>query len=595
MSQAAERLAALRAELRRQGVDGLVLPRTDMFGSEYLPEAEERVAWLTGFTGSAARVIVLPDTAAVFTDGRYTLQVKDEVEGNLYDTPNLIETPPSEWLRERLSPDLRIGYDPMLHLRADIAKLEGDCAAKGAASVALPLNPVDAIWADRPPPPLKPIRAHPLDYAGEPSVEKRRRMLEHVRAAGAEALFVSSADGVAWLLNIRGDDVPFNPLCLGLGLVLPDERAVLLTDPRKRPEGFAFEDDGIALHDLADRRSLYAELARETPTVLVDTAITHQGLIAELKDAGLCVIEGRDPLTPAKASKNPAEVRGAKRAQLVDGAAVSRFLAWLDRLNQTDELAAAVALEAERARSADYLGPSFDTISGAGPNGAIVHYRVTERTNRTLEPGSLYLVDSGGQYVDATTDITRTVALGTPSEEMRRRFTLVLKGHISLATCVFPERTTGAQLDAFARRALWEAGLDFDHGTGHGVGSHLCVHEGPQRIAKRGGDVALAAGMIVSNEPGSYAEGAFGIRIENLMLVVALGTPEGGERALLGFETLTLAPIDLRLVDGALLTEAERSWLDAYHVRVREELLPLVDDASRPWLEAATAPLNVSG
>ena len=392
-------------------------------------------------------------------------------------------------------------------------------------------------------------------------------------------------------MNIRGADIPFNPLCLGLALVLPEGRAVLLTDPRKRPKGFAFEDAGIALADLAERAALYAELAREGLRLLVDPGVTHQGLVDELTRAGLCIVAGSDPTVRAKALKNEAEIAGARRAQVVDGAAVTRFLAWLDRQNTTDELAAAAALEAERAKDPGYLGPSFDTISGAGPNGAVVHYRVTAATNRALEPGSLYLVDSGGQYPDATTDVTRTVAIGAPTAEMRRRFTLVLEGHIALATAVFPKDTRGAQLDAFARRPLWQAGLDFDHGTGHGIGSHLCVHEGPQRIAKRGGDAKLEAGMILSNEPGNYVADAFGIRIENLLLVVDRGKPEGGDRELLGFETLTLAPIDRRLVDVALLTVEERAWIDAYHARVAETLGPLLDEDERAWLEAATAPL----
>ena len=591
MTLAFERLSALRSELRRQGVDGLVLPRTDMYGSEYLPAAEERVAWLTGFTGSAARVVVLADEAAVFTDGRYTLQVKAEVPAALYATPHLIEEPPADWLGARVRTGARIGYDPMLHLKADVARLAKVCTARGAELVALSVNPVDAVWADRPAPPVSAMRAHPVAHAGEASADKRARMLEETAKAGAGALFVSAPDAVAWLLNVRGSDIPFNPVCLGLALVLADGRAVLLTDPRKRPSGFVFEDERIDLHDLAERRALYAELAREGLRVLVDPAQTHVGLVEELVAAGLSVVEGRDPVTPAKARKNEAEIEGAERAQRVDGAAVTRFLTWLDRQNRTDELEAAAALEAERAKDASYKGPSFETISGAGPNGAIVHYRVSEATNRPLESGSLYLVDSGGQYADATTDITRTIAIGEPSAAMRRRFTLVLKGHIAVATAVFPVGTSGSQLDPFARRPLWEAGLDFDHGTGHGIGSHLCVHEGPQRISKRGGDVKLEPGMILSNEPGSYAADAFGIRIENLILVVERDTPEGGERPLLGFDTLTLAPIDRRLVETALLSEGERAWVDAYHQRVRDELSPLLDEATRSWLEAATTPL----
>ncbi len=587
-----DRLDALRATLGEAGVDGFVLPRTDMYGSEYLPAGEERVAWLTGFTGSAARVLVLPETAAVFTDGRYSLQVRDEVDTARYETPHLIHEPPATWLEAHAPAGLKLGYDPFLHLRSELDRLEKALAVHGGEMVPLTPNPIDRLWEDRPAPPTAPIVNHPLAHAGESSADKRRRMLERAREAGADGLFVSAADGVAWLLNIRGGDVPFNPICLGLALVLPDERAVLLTDPAKKPAEFTFEDSLIALHALAERRALYAELAREGTRVLIDPAVTHAGLIDELTTAGVCVVEGKDPVTGAKARKNNAEVAGARRAQVVDGAAVSRFLARFDRGECPDELEAAAALEAERAKVGDYLGPAFDTISGAGPNGAIVHYRVSEATNRPLEPGTLYLVDSGGQYPDATTDITRTVAIGEPAAEMRRRFTLVLKGHIALAEAVFPEGTAGSQLDAFARRHLWAAGLDYDHGTGHGVGSRLCVHEGPQRIAKRGGDVKLEPGMIVSNEPGNYPAGAYGIRIENLMLVVEKGMPEGGDLALLGFELLTLAPIDRRLVDTALLTEEELAWLDAYHARVRARLAPELDGDDRAWLEAATAPLG---
>ncbi|MFP4125772.1 MAG: aminopeptidase P family protein, partial [Alphaproteobacteria bacterium] len=594
MDQGGDRLEALRAALREAGVDGFLLARTDMYGSEYLPAAEERVAWLTGFTGSAARVVVLPSTAALFTDGRYTLQAQDEVDTARYETPHLVHEPPATWLRAHAPEGLRLGYDPFLHLAAELEGIEKALAVRGGALVPLTPNPIDRLWHDRPAPPAAPMVNHPLAHAGESSADKRRRMLEAVRDAVADGLFVSAADGVAWLLNIRGGDIPFNPLCLGLGLLLPDERAVLLTDPAKKPAHFAFEDSQIALHPLAERHAFYAELAREGSRILVDPAVTHAGLKEELLNAGVCVVEGKEPVTGAKAKKNNAEVAGARRAHVVDGAAVSRFLARLDHGGCADELAAAAALEAERAKAGDYLGPSFDTISGAGPNGAIVHYRVSEATNRRLEPGTLYLVDSGAQYPDATTDITRTVAIGEPAAEMRRRFTLVLKGHIALAEAVFPEGTAGSQLDALARRHLWAAGLDYDHGTGHGVGSRLCVHEGPQRIAKRGGDVKLEPGMILSNEPGNYPAGAYGIRIENLMLVVEKGMPEGGDLALLGFELLTLAPIDRRLVDRALMTAAELAWLDAYHARVRARLAPELAGDDRAWLEAATAPLGAA-
>ncbi|MEO1091320.1 MAG: aminopeptidase P family protein [Pseudomonadota bacterium] len=587
-----ERLGRLRDRLHEDGVDGFVLPRTDVFGSEYLPAADERVAWLTGFTGSAARVIVLPNRAAVFTDGRYRLQVEHEVDLDHFEMPHLVDEPPTTWLADAAGEGQRVGYDPRLHVLADVARLEKAIGRAGGTLVPLRANPVDAIWTDRPVSPIAPLRNQRPEHAGETSRAKRERMLTAVAAAGADGLLVSTSDGVAWLLNLRGGDIPFNPVCLGLALVLGDGRSVLLTDPRKVPPRFAFEDEAISVHAFADRVALYAELGREGAKVVVDPAITHVGFVDELREAGLCIVEIDDPVTPAKARKNAGEVAGARRAHRADGVALTRFLARLDSAADWDELTAVAALERERQRLDGYLGPSFDTISGVGPNGAVIHYRVSPATNRRFEKGTLYLVDSGGQFPDATTDVTRTVPIGVPEPAMRRRFTLVLKGLVALATARFPHGTTGSQLDALARRALWHAGFDYDHGTGHGVGSALCVHEGPQRVAKRSGDAKLEPGMIISNEPGSYVAGAYGIRIENLMLVVDEDRPEGGEIDLLGFETLTLVPIDRRLIDVALLSAEEIAWIDAYHASVRDALSPdlAADDAA--WLVSMTAPLS---
>ncbi|MGF1475031.1 MAG: aminopeptidase P family protein [Geminicoccaceae bacterium] len=587
-----QRLDALRRQLADLNCDGFVLPRTDRFGSEYLPAADERVAWLTGFTGSAARVVVLAGDAALFTDGRYTLQAESEVDGNLFERLHITDKPPAEWLGSKLSKDHRLGYDPYLHLKSDVERLQKLAKDAGAELVALDRNPIDSLWTDRPPSPSAPITVHDVDYAGETSASKRSRMLAKVHDKHADGLLLTASDSIAWLLNIRGNDIPFNPLCLALCVLEPDGGALLLLEPAKVPDGFPFEPQ-IRTHPIDDRASLLKSFAARQERLLVDPKQTHLGWLLELEQAGVPLVEGDEPVYPAKAIKNQVEIDGSIRAHIRDGAAVSRFLAWLDGQDRTNELEAARQLQAERQKDPTYRGDSFDTISGVGAHGALIHYRVTDKSNCELEPGSLYLVDSGGQYPDATTDITRTVAVGEPDAEMRRRFTLVLKGHIALATTVFPKGTSGSQLDAIARMPLWVAGFDFDHGTGHGIGSYLCVHEGPQRISKRGGDSALEPGMILSNEPGYYKAGAYGIRIENLVLVEERAAPPDGERDLLGFKTLSLAPIDRRLIDVTMLDEDERDWVDAYHGAVFRKLADHMNDAETAWLEAATAPLAV--
>jgi Xaa-Pro aminopeptidase len=435
------------------------------------------------------------------------------------------------------------------------------------------------------------VRRHDERHAGEGSAAKRERMGRAVAEKGADALLLTAADSIAWLLNVRGGDIPFNPLVLSYALLARDGTCRWFVDPRKLPEGLGLPN-AVAVEPVDGFTDALDELGRAGAKVLVDPAAAHVGFLERLRAAGAKLIEGEDPCVLARAQKNPVEIQGAIDAQRRDGAAVARFLAWLDRQaldGSLDELGAAARLEQERAQDPLFRGLSFDTISAHGPNAALPHYRSTPATNRPLTGGTLYLVDSGAQYLDATTDITRTVALGTPSEEMRERFTLVLKGMIAISLAVFPEGTSGAQIDALARTALWRHGLDFDHGTGHGVGSYLCVHEGPARISKLG-TVPLKPGMILSNEPGYYKQGAYGIRIENLVVVERRGRPEGGDKDLLGFRTLTLCPIDRRLIEPALLTAEERGWLDAYHARVREELSPLVGEAAA-WLEAATGPL----
>ncbi len=590
----AERLARLRRRLREDGLDGLWLPRTDAHGSEYLPPHEERVAWLTGFTGSAAVVVVLADRAAVFTDGRYTLQVREEVDAALFEIRHLGREPPTGWLARHLQPGQRLGYDPFLVTRTERERFERVCRRRGGDLVAVSSNPVDAVWEDRPPPPLGRVMPHDLAYAGRSSADKRREIGRAVADLDADWLVLTATDAICWLLNLRGDDIPFNPVILSFALLHRDGRCRWFVDARKLPADLDLDRE-ISVEPYEEFVGALDALARDGETVVADPRLVRAGFLDRLTAGGRPPLEEEDPAVLAKAKKNPVEVEGARRAHRRDGAAVARVLEWLDGIpldGSVTELDVGRRLEEERARDPLYRGPSFETIAGHGPNGAVVHYRVTAESARPLTADTLLLVDSGGHYLDGTTDVTRTVVLGTPAPAMREHFTRVLKGHIALATVRFPEGTSGAQLDSLARLPLWRAGLDYDHGTGHGVGSYLCVHEGPQRIAKTGSAVALEPGMILSDEPGYYRTGAYGIRIENLLLVRSCAEgPQGGERPLLEFETLTLVPIDRRLILPDLLTAAERAWIDAYHARVRESLSPLLEAASRAWLEAACAPL----
>jgi Xaa-Pro aminopeptidase len=594
----AERLARLRGELQEQGVDGFVLQRTDQHGSEYLPPGEERLAWLTGFTGSAGQAVILTAAAAVFTDGRYSVQIAHEVDEALFERCHITDHPPSRWLRTHLDAEMVLGYDPRLTRKAERERLARLCRDRDVKLVPLDANPVDRVWDDRPPPPRRPVRRHEERFAGESSAAKRQRLGEAVGKAGADWLLVTAADSIAWLLNVRGGDVPFNPLCLSHLLLGADGRVLWFVDSAKLAINPADSsppvDDTVEIRAYRAIDDELAGLGLAGAKILVDPALNAVGFADLLRSSGGHVIEGTDPIPAAKACKNETEIKGALDAQRRDGAAMARFLAWLEGLpldGSIDELAAAARLQEERARDPLFRGPSFETISAHGPNAALPHYRVSEASNRPLLPGTLYLVDSGGQYLDGTTDITRTMALGHPSTEMQSRFTLVLKGLIALSEAVFPTGTSGSQLDLLARQFLWRRGLDYDHGTGHGIGSYLCVHEGPQRLAKRGGDAPLEPGMILSNEPGYYQPGEYGIRIENLILVERAAMPEDGDRELLCFRTMTLAPIDRRLIDLHQLSEAERLWIDAYHDRVRDELWPQLDDATRAWLEQATGPL----
>ncbi len=594
----ATRVAALRTELARRGLTGLIVPRADRHQNEYVPACEERLAWLTGFTGSAGLAIVLIDRAVLFVDGRYTLQVRDQVDLAIFTIAHLVDLPPARWIEQNVAAGERIAYDPWLHTVEAAERLAKACASIGATLVPVEEDLFAPIWNDRPPAPLGAIALHDLRFAGEDAARKIARVQHELADLKSDALVVSDPHAVAWLFNIRGADVAHTPLPLVLAIVPREGRPALYSDSRKLSNDVRHRLEEVAdVHPPVDFERDLKALGTGERTVRLDQATASDALARLITGNGGKVVRSADPIAIMKAVKNPVEIAGARAAQARDGAAMVRFLAWFDReapVGHLTEIDAVKALESFRRETGQLKDVSFPTIAGAGPDGAIVHYRVTTRTNRTILPGELFLIDSGGQYEDGTTDITRTIAVGTPSDEMRDRFTRVLRGHIAIARAVFPDGTTGAQLNSFARQFLWQAGLDFDHGTGHGVGSYLSVHEGPARISKLG-TTPLKRGMILSNEPGYYKTGAYGIRIENLVLVVeAGGDIEGKEKDLNAFETLTLAPIDLRLVVPEMLSDDEIRWLDAYHARVRDTLAPLVDEATRDWLEAATRPVRRS-
>jgi Xaa-Pro aminopeptidase len=589
-AQCAPRLSALRAELKARGLDGFIVPHSDAHQSEYLAARDERLAWLTAFTGSAGAAVVLADKAAVFVDGRYTLQVRTQTDTALFEPRDLVSEGPAAWVGAHLRKDAVLGYDPWLHTVNAVTALRQAAERAGAALVPCETNPIDSVWADQPPPPATPALPHPLNLAGESSAAKRKRLAEGLAKAGMDAAVLTLADSVCWLFNIRGRDVPHTPFCLAFAILRADGTADLFLDEKKRSsELMAHLGPDVQVQDPA---GFYAALdAMKGRTVNLDPASAAAAIFDRLHRAGAKLRHAPDPCQLPKACKNPLEIEGMRKAHIRDGAALSRFLCWFEGAaagGELTEIAAAQALEGYRRATNCLTDLSFDSIAGSGPNGAIVHYRVTNSTNRTIGRDEMFLIDSGAQYPDGTTDVTRTVMVGTATPDMRRHFTLVLKGHIALATARFPEGTIGMALDGFARRALWDAGLDYDHGTGHGVGSYLSVHEGPQNISKRPVNQPLLSGMICSNEPGFYKTGAYGIRIENLVVVRAAQAIEGGERAMMGFETLTLAPIDLNLVEPGLLSQDERDWLNAYHARVRDTLSHLVDEDTRAWLDRAT-------
>jgi Xaa-Pro aminopeptidase len=566
--------------------------------SEYVGSYAQRLAWLTGFEGSAGSAVVLPQEAAIFVDGRYTLQVRSQVDGKDWSYQSVPETSVADWLKEHAPEGGKIGYDPWLHSRDWVKKATQSLANRGAELVAVEQNPIDKVWADRPEASKARLKVQSEKYTGRSSADKRQEIADWLVSQKADAAVLSALDSIAWAFNVRGEDVSRTPVALAFALVHSDGTADLFVNPEKiDAEVQQHLGNGVRLHDRNAFEGALSELAGKT--VAVDPERAVAAIFDALDKAGAKIVPVRDPTILPKAIKNAVEIAGQKSAQHRDGAAIARFLRWVEEeapKGNVDELKASDHLEALRRENPELRDLSFDSISGAGPNGAIVHYRSSEKTNRKLEMNSIYLIDSGGQYLDGTTDITRTVVIGEPTQEMRDRFTRVLQGHIAVATAIFPKGTRGTQLDSFARRPLWEAGLDYAHGTGHGVGSFLSVHEGPQRIspagsAQAGGDEPLQAGMILSNEPGYYKTGEYGIRIENLVLVVDKPV-EGAEKETLGFETLTFAPIERRLIHVSMLSNRELKWLNDYHAEVLARIGPRLEGEDKAWLERQCAPLS---
>lgn len=593
------RVDALRATFDTLGIDGFLIPRADEYQGEYVPECAERMAWLSGFTGSAGVVLVTRSEAIVFVDGRYTTQLVAQVDPSVFTGGDLVGAPPARWLADNASAGFRLGIDPWLHTSAELSRLEKALEEKGGSVVLLAANPLDPLWEGRPAEPLEPVTIQPDAFTGTPARDKIGAVAAEAKGRKADAVLVTDPSSIAWIFNIRGNDVPHTPHPLARAIIHADGKADLFLDERKmNGEVKNYLRDLGELQTPAEIKPMLRSLAEKGATILVDADVVPVALTRIIKDTGGSVVEATDPVKLPRACKNEAELAGSAAAHIQDGAAMVEYLAWLDaqQPGTVTEIQAVKMLEQTRAKLGQAMqNPlkdiSFDTISGSGPNAAIIHYRVTTDTDRTLQNGEMFLVDSGAQYINGTTDITRTVAIGSVPEEQKRFFTLVLKGVIAISDAKFPKGTRGCDLDPLARIALWKAGADYGHGTGHGVGSYLSVHEGPQRIS-RVSQQELLPGMILSNEPGYYRPGAFGIRIENLIYVREAQSIEGGDQPMLSFETLTWCPIDRRLIVGSLLTEDERNWLNDYHAKTREKLLPLISDESvKQWLTAATEAL----
>lgn len=588
---AASRLALLRAAMDAAGLDGFIVPREDEFMGEYVPACGERLKWLTGFGGSAGVAVILKDKAALFLDGRYTLEAENYIDTESLSIVPIMQVSIQSWLSDRLKPGDKLAYDPRLHSIAQIEKLSTSLDKQDIKLIAIEDNPIDLIWTDRPAPPNGDINAHANSYAGQASIDKRKDIAAQLTSENHDALLITQPENVAWLLNIRGDDVPRTPFALSFAILKADASVTWFINPDRISETLQTHlGDGVTIIAPSDMTPYLKNIDGK---VVLDPSHTPQYFMDILQEK---TVLGEDPCSLKKACKNPVEIEGAKKAHIRDGAALCKFLHWLDITapsGHISEIDAVTFLEQCRRETGALKDLSFDTISGSGPNGAIVHYRVNNESNRHLQPGELYLVDSGGQYLDGTTDVTRTVLIdgASPPAMAIEAFTRVLKGHIALASARFPEKTDGVALDALARAPLWAGGLDFDHGTGHGVGSYLSVHEGPQRISK-GGTQPLMPGMIVSNEPGYYQNGEFGIRIENLQFVTPATEINAGQRPMLGFEVLTLAPIDKKLINPTMLTPDERDWLNAYHKNVVETLTPLLETDTITWLTQSCAPLQ---
>ena len=596
-AEQARRLAALRAEMKRHDLAFWIVPRVDEHQQAYIPPSSERLAWISGFTGSSGVAVVGRERAALFVDGRYTLQAPAQAGTERWEHHHITTAPPAEWLGRAAGKGDRVGYDPRLHTPDGLRALALAVQRAGGSMQPVADNLVDALWTDRPPPPRAPVELYPDAFAGESRGARRARIAETLRHDRLDALVISAPENLAWLMNIRGGDLSNTPVALGYAVLTADGNVTVCLAGDKLGDdvraAFAAEGPGaVTLAEPADLAAVLAGLGGRT--VRVDQVTGSDWIVQQLTAAGATCDVGPDPCTPAKACKNPAQIAGMRAAHVRDGVALVRLLAWLDRHAPGGETEWTVAQRAAafRAEGEHYRGPSFNTIAAVGPNGAHCHYSLREAEARPLAADTILLVDSGGQYLDGTTDVTRTIIIGTPTDEMRRRYTQVLKGHLALGAARFPDDTTGIQLDALARQYLWQDGVDYDHGTGHGVGSFLGVHEGPQGVGKRGTAAELRPGMVLSNEPGYYKAGAYGIRIENLVVVTLVDPqPAGAERRTLGFDTLTLAPYDRRLIDVALLTATERAAVDAYHARVRETLTPLVDEEMAAYLAMATAPL----
>ncbi len=582
------RLNRLREALKRWGLDGFIIGRADDHQGEYVPKAAERLKFVSGFTGSAGMAVVLLDKAAIFVDGRYTIQVKEQVDSALYIYRHLITEPVEAYIGETMRQGQKLGFDPKLFTPDQAQRFRAAASRVGVELVAVASNPIDEIWDGRPAEPISAMLPHDIQFAGQAAGEKRRALAEKLKKDGRHAAVISAPDSLCWLLNVRGADVPRTPFALGYAILHDDARVDLFVDRRKLPpRTLAHLGNEVAVAEPEAFAGALQDLGQAKAVIAIDAATASEWIHDQLAKAGAKVLAGECVCALPKAAKNVVEVEGSRRAHTRDGAAVSRYLAWLTERapkGGLKEIDASDKLASFRHPNEFFRNLSFDSISAAGPNGAICHYHAMPETQREIPLNSLYLIDSGGQYLDGTTDITRTVAVGTPTREMKECFTRVLKGHIALATARFPKGTTGSALDALARRPLWDAGLDYDHGTGHGVGSYLSVHEGPQRISKMPNRVALEPGMIISNEPGYYKEGEFGIRIENLVTVRECADFPG----MLEFETLTLAPIDLNAIEKSLLSVDEIAWLNAYHARVREVIAPQLEGADKAWLIEAT-------